>query len=146
MTTKATVPPARPKVAFSHVHLYVDHLDDLAEYKELEAQLNRFCKEHPTLNTTTLSHHWFDENGNHQPYQSQKRDIVKQWIAGLGFRITMTRYPSDTVETNTRSVLVTSKDFNGVQFVVTATADMTSTAATDVNQHFDAGKYYQYSP
>jgi hypothetical protein len=141
MPTSSTL--QRPKVSFSHVHFYVDHLDDLEEYKELETQLNSFCKEHPTNNPTTLAHYWFDENGSHQPYVSQRRDIVKQWLVGLGFRITMARYPnsSDAVQTNTRSVLVTSKDFGGVQFVVTATADTTSNAETDAYQHFDAGTF-----
>jgi hypothetical protein len=145
MTTTTTPLLLRPKVSFSHVHFYVDHLDDLEEYKALEAQLNNFCKEHPTSNPTTLAHHWFDENGNHQPYVPQRRDIVKQWLVGLGFRITMARYPKSsvaTVETNTRSVLVTSKDFGGVQFVVTATADTTSNAETDAYQHFDAGALF----
>ena len=129
----------RPIVSFSHVHLYVDHLDDLQEYKLLEDKLNDFCKKYRTSNPTALSHYWHDEHGINPPYEPQRRDIVKQWIAGLGFRITGSRYPSDDVETNTKSVLVTSKDFDGVQFIVTATADTSSNSFNDDYQHFDAG-------
>lgn len=128
-------------VSFSHVHLYVDHLEDLADYKALETTLNQFCWTQDHANAIALARRWRDEHGVQLPYQPQKRDIVKQWIAGLGFRITAARYPSDEVRANTRSLLVTSKDFNGIQFVVTAVADTESTSLTDEYRHFDAGKF-----
>ena len=145
--TMAVVPESEivtklPQISYSHVHLYVDHLDDLAEYKALEHKLNTFCQKHnaSTTNSTMLAHFWHDEYGSNLPYQPQRRDIVKQWIVGLGFRITGARYPSDDDKTNTRSVLVTSSDFQGVQFVVTATADTTRNTTEDSYEHFDAGR------
>ena len=54
----------------------------------------------------------------------QNRDVVKQLLAGFGFRVTGARYNNNG--STTRSVLVTSRDPAGVQILVTAAA----TAAT----------------
>lgn len=139
-----------PKISFSHVHFYVDHLEDLETYKELENSLNSFCR----LNTSTaaLPRSWRDttkEESESEPrsFQSQDRDLVRQCLAGLGFRITGARYPSHddedgTKASNTRSVLITSRDSEGVQFVVTAIAPETKTVEYGDKvhyQHFDSG-------
>ena len=84
-------------ISFSHVHLYVDKVEDLQVYKDLERQANNDDFPAPEVS-----------------FVSQNRDVVKQMIVGLGFRVTRARYGS------TRSVLVTSKDPRGVQFVVSA--------------------------
>lgn len=146
-TTMAVAPEPEiitklPQVSFSHVHLYVDHLDDLTEYKALEHKLNAFCTKYnaSTNSSAMLAHFWHDEYGRNEPFEPQHRDIVKQWIVGLGFRITGARYPSHEDKTNTRSVLVTSRDPQGVQFVVTATAERTRNSTDDSYEHFDAGR------
>lgn len=85
-----------------------------------------------------------DENGNDDSYfKTQNRDVVRQMLAGFGFRITSARYATpppppppkhgDTTTTTTRmirsscsssstsrSVLLTSRDPNGIQVLVTA--------------------------
>lgn len=105
------------QVSFSHVHLYVDHVEDLSFYKHLEDSLsNNQCV-------------------NDVPFVPQNRDVVQQLLAGLGFRVTGARISPQ--QCNTRSVLVTSRDPNGVQFVVTA-IDPSSTVQQDEIRHFDA--------
>lgn len=113
-------------VSFSHVHLYVDHVEDLADYKEFEERLNK-------IDLGTSDHADIKD----EAFVPQNRDIVRQLMAGLGFRVTAVRsFPTST--TNTKSVLVTSCDPNGVQFVVSA-VDPQSNVAVDENDHFDAG-------
>ena len=137
-----------PTVSFSHVHIYVDHLDDLKAYKDLEDRLNSFCQ--VNTSTSVVSRAWHDPTTEVPPtsFQPQRRDLVRQCLAGLGFRITGARYPSHDDEdgtraSNTRSVLITSRDFEGVQFIVTAKAPETKNGAAtlgkDYYQHFDAG-------
>ncbi|KAI2500868.1 hypothetical protein MHU86_13588 [Fragilaria crotonensis] len=146
-----------PKISFSHVHFYVDHLEDLETYKELENSLNSLCR----VNTSTaaLPRSWQDptkgeSESEPQSFQSQGRDLVRQCLAGLGFRITGARYPSHgdedgTKASNTRSVLITSRDSEGVQFVVTAIAPETKTVEYGDKahyQHFDSAnleRFYQ---
>jgi hypothetical protein len=135
------------KISFSHVHLYVDHVKDVEEYKQLEDRLNAFdeamAKEETLLTADakrklfqSLSH---DSNGE---FVTEGRDVVKQLIACFGFRVTASRFPSVN-RTNTRSVLVTSRDLEGVQFVVTS-IDETPDSEKDQYQHFDASKYASF--
>ncbi|GKY99660.1 hypothetical protein MPSEU_000920000 [Mayamaea pseudoterrestris] len=120
-----TMTPPRQQqedVSFSHVQLYVDKLEDLHVYKQLEGQLNDFySKSKPSLSIqekqalwTTISHNVPVDDAH---FPSHSRSVVKQLLAGLNFRVTAARYASDT-----RSVLVTSKDPHGVQILVTAAA------------------------
>lgn len=111
------------QVSFSHIHLYVDKVENISVYKELEDKLND------------------NVDSSQDVFIPQSRDIVKQLLAGLGFRVTGARVPSDTVATNTRSVLVTSKDPEGVQFVVT-TIDKHNSEKKDEYHHFDASKSF----
>ena len=110
------------QLSFSHVHLYVDYVEDVAVYKTLEDKLN-------SGNASF---------GAGAPFVPQNRDVVKQLMAGFGFRITGARMSCGA--TNTRSVLVTSKDPKGVQFVVTA-MDPNSVVKQDEICHFDASEY-----
>jgi hypothetical protein len=77
------------------------------------------------------------------PFTPHNRDVVEQLLAGFGFRITAAHYSdihtSSTNNTNTRSVLVTSRDPQGVQILVTA-KDPTSSSSVDKDpmKHFDA--------
>lgn len=115
-------------VEFSHVHLYVDHIDDMDVYKEIENDLNTFASnlldegvtfdrsEDSSLDIEKCSLLWnADENGVQQEFIPQKRDIVKQLLAGLGFRVV-----GECDTPNTKSLLLTTKDRNGVQFIISA--------------------------
>ena len=108
------------RISFSHVHLYVDYVEDLSVYLTREQK--------PTTNTTS------ENNDAVLPpavadslFVSHNRDVVHQLLVGLGFRITGHRYDSST-----RTVLVTSCDPRGVQFVVTSLA---KTAIKDNNNN-----------
>lgn len=112
-----------PSVSFSHVQLFVDRVEELSVYKELERRLNVFA-EKTTTSTLSLVEKkdlWWNLSASavgvlaNQPYVSQNRDVVRQLLAGFGFRVTGIQESSTT-----RSVLVTSRDPQGVQFVVTA--------------------------
>ena len=93
------------QVSFSHVHIHVDHVQDLKVYKQLEHDLN--CGNRITDVETEFC--------------PQNRDLVQQLLCGFGFRVTgVRRNTTTTSETNTYSVLVTSKDPQGVQFVITS--------------------------
>jgi hypothetical protein len=78
-------------------------------------------------------------NDAEMPFTPHNRDVVEQLLAGFGFRVTAIRYPGTTgsTTTNTRSVLVTSRDPQGVQILVTA-MDPTSSVDRDPMRHFDA--------
>lgn len=52
------------------------------------------------------------------PFVPQGRDIVKQLIAGLGFRVTGQSLTSSS--SSTRNIVLTTKDPSGVQFVISA--------------------------
>eukprot|EP00978_Attheya_sp_CCMP212_P013561 scaffold34042_cov53-Attheya_sp.AAC.1 len=146
-------------VSFSHVHLYVDRVDDMSIYKEFEQKLNMLsrrispCSESVDVESSRLV--WESINptrlGRSKTgfFETENRDVVKQLLAGFGFRVTGTRMREDSVsaKVNTRSVLVTSRDPRGVQFVVTALDDCISPVTvengvtnvdTDEFFHFDA--------
>lgn len=165
-------------VAFSHVHLYVDRLKDLDEYKPLEGRLNTFAKQvkaadssnkttqedqgspSPKFNTLleqqklwkTITAVDAGDGPNDAemesavdtvPFTPHNRDVVEQLLAGFGFRVTAVRYPGTMTNTNTRSVLVTSRDPQGVQILVTA-KDPTSSVDKDPMLHFDASNVQRF--
>jgi len=122
-------------VSFSHVHLYVDKLRELEEYKKLETKLNAFVKAagddllplkgRMGADTEAGRKHWqalekeFGQpcTGASDPasWKGQRQDIVEQALIGLGWRVT------GVCETaSTRSLVLTSADSNGVRMVVTA--------------------------
>jgi len=141
--------PCDVHVCFSHVHLYTDHLEDISTYKSLEEKLTSFVGNSSTSSyssdddknyvqerrsewksmiqnnehASNYHQHQEEEEGE---FQTQNRDIVKQLIAGLGFRITGMNYSPGL----TKSILLTTKDLNGVKFVV-------STLDNDTNNDID---------
>lgn len=142
----------RPHVAFSHVHLYVDHLKDLSVYKDLEDRLNSFVKECDAPLGNEIPQQKKLWESVHQPdhfiskqddssFVPQNRDLVQQLLSGFGFRVTGARYATNTdAPSNTRSVLVTSKDPSGVQFLLTAKDQEAPAEKNDSYHHFDAGE------
>jgi hypothetical protein len=140
----------RPHVSFSHVHLYVDHLKDLQVYKDLEDRLTGFvkdCKSPLGQDIVTQQDNWRKVQPDHfapvdeAAFVPQNRDLAQQLLAGFGFRVTGARYGA----ANTRTVLVTSKDPSGVQFLLTA-KDAQANGQQDTYRHFDAGKYGMECP
>lgn len=130
-------------IRFSHIQLYVDLLEDLHVYKSLEAQLEEFSRNNNNhsgsssvsssssldqtrarwreLDNTTNNDHSSHHTNNHSavtPFCPQNRDVVRQLLVGLGFRITASNYNTNN---NTRSVWIASRDPAGVQILVTAT-------------------------
>jgi hypothetical protein len=137
----------QPSIRFSHVQLYVDQLEDLEVYKRVEEQLNTFAASTAAHTNSDLSQKkklWMQtRNDNFYPsstasFESQNRDIVKQLLVGLGFRVTGARYTSDS-----RSLLVTSPDPTGVQFLVTAPVkdDKPDNRKQSENAIFDSGTF-----
>jgi hypothetical protein len=156
-----------PQISFSHVQIYVDHLDDLGVYKSLETSLNTLDsrlgwnanEEHKDDTQVFVSAQnilqvkrslWqslcYDgvthgEGVQQQPFVPQNRDIVKQLLVGFGMRVTGTCQGDGTM-----SVLVTSKDSCGIQIVVTAKDDSAAVLNSSVDsitgqyQHFDSGQ------
>ena len=148
---------AKVDVSFSHVQLYVDAIANLDVYKELEDHLNQLAEHinedlHQNASATlgedaldvvkyrelyqtiesspfTSKDSHIDNDTNQSEFRSQGRDVVRQLIAGLGFRITAEAHCHGT-----RSVLLTTSDPRGVQIVVTALAQ----AGDDINDD-DAG-------
>uniref|UniRef100_A0A7S4I5I0 4-hydroxyphenylpyruvate dioxygenase n=1 Tax=Odontella aurita TaxID=265563 RepID=A0A7S4I5I0_9STRA len=123
-------------VSFSHVHLYADSVGDVDEYKDLEGRLNRLSRRIENdegdgagggpVDPERFRGAWrdCDRNRGDAPAEKetpafvpQKRDATKQLLSGFGFRVTGRRFDGAT-----RSVLVTSRDPGGVQFVITAKA------------------------
>mmetsp|Transcript_25782 Transcript_25782/g.40449 ORF Transcript_25782/g.40449 Transcript_25782/m.40449 type:complete len:740 (+) Transcript_25782:77-2296(+) len=124
-------------IRFSHVHLYVDEVCETSAYKEFEYSLNLFhenydemtagegtdeVKESGHLSVDVGRRLWqsitkqnMDDNNSMEDFASHGRDVVKQLIAGFGFRVTGCH---TTPHTNT--VVVTSKDPNGIQIIVSA--------------------------
>lgn len=123
-------------IAFSHVQLYVKKVESLQAYKDLEERLNKLVVSTPLdgrgSTTTTSTSTTIDENraiwlkdlassicsGSTSAFVPQKRDVIKQLLVGFGMRVTG-RHDG----CGTRSFLVTSKDSNGIQLVVTAKAE-----------------------
>ena len=152
--------PLEERVSFSHIHLYVDSVEDVDVYKKMEAGLNQLssgiaemggeandnsggdgqssgldiakCRMLYDDITGRSSSENFDED-----FVPQGRDVVKQLMAGLGFRVTGKRM----ADSDTRSVLVTTKDPNGVQIVVTS---LGGDSERDRYSHFDASNVQRF--
>ncbi len=129
-------------ISFSHVQLYVDHVEDLHIYKDIEDALNHFHAAAGDLSCSEQQKLWevLSSGFSEKPssFVSQNRDVIKQLMVGFGFRVTGYRYPElGKNAANTKSLLVTSRDLAGVQIVVTTDA---SNDNLDDYQHFDAGK------
>lgn len=165
--------PSSIVLHFSHLHLYVKTVENVQVYKELEDNLNSLSSRlvHDTHNNSldinASRQVWKSIIGSDNESQTEKetdamskpfvttnRDVVKQMIAGLGFRVTGSRMPDTHIGANTRSVLVTSSDPGGVQFVVTALQNDKKIDAeksaephssyTDQFAHFDKSNMKRY--
>jgi hypothetical protein len=142
------------RVSFSHVQLFVDHVEDLEVYKTLESQLLSFCERVNTLSSQSLEAKrrlWSSltrgvPDGNFETtiesFCPQNRDVVKQLLVSPGFRITGSHY-----DDHTRTVLVTSREPAGVQILVTAVTPNSTTETAQPAIHpencgslFEAGK------
>jgi hypothetical protein len=150
-TTKSSsleeiIPPQSIEVSFSHIQLYADRIGDIDDYKELEESLNTFGLHSGNRDLILNDIHeirkiWqtlYPSSTNQREFVSQNRDVIKQLLVGFGFRVTGYRFPDKQNQSNTRSVLVTSRDPNGVQIIVTAIDEDADTKADDYH-HFDAG-------
>ncbi len=130
-------------VSFSHIQLFVDHMESLEFYKAFEVQLNKLdaAERSSHLSTDGRRNLWVSllgEEVEEKPFIPQNRDIVKQLMAGFGFRVTGYRLPSIENTANTKSLLITSLDSGGVQLVVSALADPSEGEPRDDFVHFDA--------
>jgi len=124
-------PELSGSIHFSHNHFYVDSLKDLEEYKQLESRLNEFAASSssstsgPRIDVKTGAASWVslrDKYGDPvtgashlSEYSAAQQDLVEQLLVGLGWRITGVHDGKST-----RSFVVTSKDPEGVKFVITA--------------------------
>lgn len=135
-----------PKILFSHIQLFVDSVEQLSVYKKLEESLNEYhakILEGTDANCRAL---WSSLRGGEEklptPFIPHGRDVIKQLIVGFGFRITGCRIPSNEIEANTETLLVTSRDPLGVQIIISADANNSTYAAEkDPFHHLDVGTY-----
>ena len=148
------------RVSFSHIHLYVDSVEDVDVYKKMEANLNHLSSriaemvedgndktsgdgQASGLDIEKCRMLYDDITGRSssevldEEFVPQGRDVVKQLLSGLGFRVTGKRM----ADSNTRSVLVTTKDPNGVQIVVTS---LGGDSERDHYSHFDASNVQRF--
>jgi hypothetical protein len=139
--------PSNLSVSFSHLQLFVDKLGSLDTYKQFEDILNQYdaaaTKSSPLSSMEELRQLWesfSDEEMPNKAFVPQNRDVVKQLMAGVGFRVTGCRFPSKENTANTRSLLLTSRDPSGVQILISAIAADAERHDEDEFLHFDAGK------
>eukprot|EP00804_Cyclotella_cryptica_P005646 CCRYP_000041-RA/>CCRYP_000041-RA protein AED:0.08 eAED:0.08 QI:234/1/1/1/1/0.87/8/1429/370 len=150
-------------IQFSHVHLYVDRVDDLHEYKQFEDSINKFHHDYDATASSSNQHGtsmrqdhpmnvvkgqeiWTSiqnsiANSPHvssECYSSHGRDVVKQLIAGFGYRVTGC-YPAADATSSSKTVLVTSNDPMGIQIVVSSRDNEVGDDVHDEKYlHFDA--------
>ncbi|CAJ1368799.1 unnamed protein product [Effrenium voratum] len=128
-------------VSFSHVHIYCDELKELSEYKSLESKLNEFnagCGDLAAARQTWLRL-WDGKPAvgtDPAQWRGHGQDVVEQMLVGLGFRVT------GFGQSDTRTMVVTSKDAEGVKFVITAHDKVNESPAkrqkTEAFDHLDA--------
>jgi hypothetical protein len=141
-------------IQYSHIQLYIDHLQPLDYYKAYEDAVNKFHHEYDSQKSNdkqtgldvakgkeiwnTIIAQTSSPCPAEEEYHSHGREVIKQLIAGFGFRITGCA-PSGTVE-GMKSVLVTSSDERGIQIVVSARGGGGAAVGGTGYAHFDAGK------
>ncbi|KAK1734515.1 4-hydroxyphenylpyruvate dioxygenase [Skeletonema marinoi] len=153
-------------IRFSHVHLYVDRVCDLSAYKEFEDSLNLFQENYDEMTAgeridedeqrgifldvdvgrqiwQSITEHNMDDNKSvAEEFASHGRDIVKQLIAGFGFRVTGCH-----VTSHTSTVVVTSKDANGIQIVASAMkSDDENSDVEEANAAVEDNDYHHFAP
>lgn len=149
--TSTVTSPKQQAVSFSHVHLYVDKLKPLAHYKDLEGKLNELADQVLSQGLVTLAEKrsvweslvidspWAGRSPEN--FTPHGRDVIEQLLAGFGFRVTAARMITRSSQVNTNTLLITSRDAQGVQFLVTALpSDDQITTPDDAMPFFDAGK------
>ena len=108
-------------LAFDHIHMYVDRLADLDEYKLLEARFNHFDAEFCKAGGKDVAvgkKIWEQIAGapvDDAKFVSHGQDLVRQFIGGAGWRVTASHEGAET-----RSLVITSPDLDGAKFVLTA--------------------------
>ena len=149
-------------IQFSHIHLYVDRVSSINEYKTLEASINtfydRFDSDGNADGTSSDGVHgrpldvkrgqkiWESlhyHTSTDAEFVSHGRDVVKQLIAGFGFRVTGC-YPEVNAADGTggsgmNTVLITSSDPEGIQIFVSS---LNANGEGDAEYlHFDTCEY-----
>ena len=138
-------------IRFSHVHVYVDHVKEIEEYKKIEDSINRFHHKFDSVNLQSkflmdanrgkeILSSMEDISPAFEGYLSHGRDIVKQLITGFGFRVTG-YYPPHGDTSTSNTVLVTSSDPTGIQIVVSSRCRCENDDVVDEKYlHFDRGE------
>jgi hypothetical protein len=154
-SSKIEAPQAQ--VSFSHIQMYVDHIEELHVYQQLEKQLNEYyiqmetIKEQADISIETQKTIWNNTfttttTTPSSTFIAQGQDIIRQLMVGFGFRITgyqkhvqKSNTTTDNSSTTTKTVLVTSRDSNGVQFVITTTTTTQDNTIISVNDDMNIG-------
>ena len=137
--------------SFDHLQFFVDDLKPLSHYKAIEDRLNKFgakCPFKHGWDVDAARKAWCEMGASADPaeFQVHGRDLVEQQLHGVGWRIT-----GQHEGTETRSLLLSTPDPNGVRFVITAANSDTGPAAkkakTDSYDHFALShmkRYFKY--
>jgi hypothetical protein len=114
---------AIPSFKFHHLHMYVDDIKPLEEYKTMEQSLNSFAKSYTKgdqedkCDCAAGTKSWTQVTGktvDPSKYISQGQDLVTQLLHGVGWRVV-----GEHIGSTTRSMCVRSVDQCGVQFIIT---------------------------
>jgi 4-hydroxyphenylpyruvate dioxygenase-like putative hemolysin len=113
------------------LHAYCDALRPIEEYKKLESKLNAFDDilskdlSEIELDTEAGREKWLGLRASHgdpvtghlepDAYDASGKDIVEQLLVGMGYRITGKHEGTDV-----QTVVVSSRDANGVKFLISA--------------------------
>ena len=117
---------------------------DLAKCRKMWKSITNSSSKSGNSTSTTDTSYDINKEESEEEFVTQNRDVIKQLIAGFGFRVTATRMAGDEgVHSNTRTALVTSADPCGVQILVTCIDESEDSEAVteDEYSHFDACKY-----
>ena len=106
---------------FDHLQLFVDALKPLDHYKAIESRLNTFAVDAPSpaagrWDVAAARKAWCDLGPAADPdaFHVHAQDIVEQLLYAFGWRVTGSHEGPET-----RSLLLSTIDPNGVRFVVT---------------------------
>jgi len=124
------IPLQGNKLKFHHCHLYVDSLQPLSHYKEMEGRMNRFAElteansaSAPEFDVQQARSVWENlvedksQLKNGEDYLPFKQDVVSQALTGAGWRIAATH---DGPSTESVYIATSSDITDGAAFVVTA--------------------------
>jgi hypothetical protein len=130
-------------------------LRPVEEYKQLEGKLNSFADLMSSngsggeLDIAAGREKWRGMRGSYgdpvtgnvepDAYSASGQDLVEQLLVGMGYRITGQHHGAGT-----STVVVTSRDLNGVKFVISANSQATSSHAADFD-HFAPSQLKRFS-